>query len=68
MGRYLVDTTVISELARQQPHATVVEWVEAVEPECLFVSVITIGELRRGVHLHPDAVRTHGSIAGWVAR
>lgn len=57
MGRFLIDTNVISELARPEPHAAVVEWVEATEPESLFVSMITIGEIRRGIHLHPDAVR-----------
>lgn len=45
---YLVDTNVFSELARAQPNEDVVSWLRAHEHE-LYVSSITIGELRHGV-------------------
>ncbi|EQD55103.1 PilT protein, partial [mine drainage metagenome] len=54
---YLVDTNVISELARISPQPEVRRWAETVDPDALFISVITIGELRKGIVLHPDPIR-----------
>lgn len=54
---YLVDTNVISELARSSPQPEVRRWAETVDPGALFISVITIGELRKGIVLHPDPIR-----------
>lgn len=45
---YLVDTNVFSELAKSKPNTQVVTWLRAHEQE-LYVSTITIGELRRGI-------------------
>ncbi len=46
---YLVDTNVVSELRKKgRADRGVVDWVRAREPEELFISVLTIGELRRG--------------------
>lgn len=46
---YLVDTNVLSELVRNQPAEAVARWFEAIPPQEIYVSVITLGELRRGV-------------------
>ncbi|MDA8347085.1 MAG: type II toxin-antitoxin system VapC family toxin [Thermaerobacter sp.] len=54
---YLVDTNVISELARRAAQPEVRRWAETVDPGALFISVITIGELRKGIVLHPDPIR-----------
>ena len=45
---YLLDTNVLSELAKPKPDAGVVEWLRKHEPE-LYLSAISIGELRRGI-------------------
>ena len=46
---YLVDTNVVSELRKRgRANRGVVDWVGARAPEELFISVLTIGELRRG--------------------
>jgi len=45
---YLVDTNVFSELAKSSPDARVVEWLRHHEQD-LYVSAVTIGELRRGI-------------------
>jgi len=45
---FLVDTNVPSELIRARPESRVSNWVYAQDEESLFLSVITIGELRRG--------------------
>jgi len=46
---YLLDTNVLSELVRPQPDATVLVWFEEVPDDSLYISVLTIGELRKGV-------------------
>lgn len=51
MSGYLIDTNIISELRRPQRALPVVHWFGSVEAESLFISVLTLGELRRGVEL-----------------
>lgn len=53
---YLVDTNVLSELAKAKPDAKVVEWLRDHESE-LYVSTITIGEIRRGIECLPAGKR-----------
>jgi toxin FitB len=54
---YLLDTNVISELARAKPAQRVLAWFEAVPSEALHVSVLTLGEIRKGVESVSDARR-----------
>ena len=49
--RYLLDTNFISEIIRPAPNHAIVNWVRAADQSSLCVSVITFGELRRGVEL-----------------
>lgn len=46
---YLLDTNVVSELVSKQPNPRVLEWVDSIDPACLFLSVITIGEIQKGI-------------------
>jgi len=46
---YVLDTNVISELIARQPNQTVVDWVDSLDPETVYLSTITIGELRKGI-------------------
>lgn len=46
---FLLDTCVVSELFRSVPESRVVEWYEATAPRALFVSALTLGEIRKGV-------------------
>ncbi|MBD2443875.1 type II toxin-antitoxin system VapC family toxin [Dolichospermum sp. FACHB-1091] len=46
---YLLDTCLISELVAKQPNQKVLDWVDAQVPETLYLSVITIGEIARGI-------------------
>lgn len=46
---YLIDTNVLSELRRREPHPGVVEWVERRPATTLHLSVLTLGELRKGI-------------------
>ncbi len=53
---YLVDTNVFSELAKTKPDAQVVTWLRDHEIE-LYLSTITIGEIRRGIENLPAGKR-----------
>jgi toxin FitB len=46
---YLLDTCVISELVSKQPNQKVIEWLDAQIPETLYLDVITIGEIAKGI-------------------
>lgn len=54
---YLLDTCVISELVKPSPHPMVLEWFTEIPSERLFLSVITIGEIRKGLAKLPDSRR-----------
>ena len=54
---YLVDTNVISELVRPKPAKSVLAWFENIPSEALHISVLTLGEIRRGVEQIPDGAR-----------
>lgn len=53
----LLDTNVISEPQRRDPHAGVLEWIDAQALETLYLSVITVAELRAGIALIPAGKR-----------
>jgi len=46
---YLLDTNVLSETVRRRPSRAVIAWLEQVPDEALFISVLTLGEIRKGV-------------------
>ncbi|MCP4579636.1 MAG: type II toxin-antitoxin system VapC family toxin [Deltaproteobacteria bacterium] len=54
---YLLDTCVISELVKPNPDKNVVNWIQDTPTERLFLSVITIGEIRKGLTKLPDSKR-----------
>ncbi len=47
--KYVLDTNVVSELVAREPNQRVVEWVDHLDPETAYLSVITIGELCKGI-------------------
>ena len=53
----LLDTNVISEPQRREPHVGVLEWIDAQALETLYLSVITVAELRAGIALIPAGKR-----------
>ena len=54
---YLLDTNVLSELRRKTPHPSVVAWVSSRPASTLYLSVLTLGELRKGVESVADPSR-----------
>ena len=61
---FLVDTNVFSELVKRKPEPKVIAWLREHESE-LYVSTITIGELRRGIERLPDG-RRKGQLRFWL--
>ena len=53
----LLDTNVISEPQRREPNARVLEWIDAQALETLYLSAITVAELRAGIALMPAGKR-----------
>jgi len=62
---YLLDTCVISELASKQPDARVVEWVDSLPSERMYLSVITIGEIRKGIEKLQESKRKE-ALRSWL--
>lgn len=50
---FILDTNVMSELVSAQPAPAVTAWVASVDENALYLSVITIAEMRYGVQLLP---------------
>jgi predicted nucleic acid-binding protein len=60
MSGFLLDTNCISELVRSKPEPRVLEWMEAADESLLYLSVLTLGEIRKGIAGLPQSKRrTH---------
>ena len=55
--KYLLDTCLISELVARQPNPNVVEFVDALDPDDVYLSVITVGEITKGIEKLPRSKR-----------
>ncbi len=64
---YLLDTSVISELVRKSPHLPVLKWIGEQDEASLYLSVVTIGELEKGVARLPASARK-ARLQSWVRR
>ena len=67
MTGFLLDTNVISEVIRKRPEATVLKWLDSTDEDLLLLSVLTLGEIRKGV----AALRTgsrRASLEAWLDR
>lgn len=63
--RYLLDTCVISELVSTTPNPKVVQWIDSIDEEKLFLSVITIGEIKKGIEKLPSSKRKN-ALKKWL--
>lgn len=62
---YLIDTNVLSELRRKQPDAKVGEWMRARPRQSLFLSVLTLGEIRKGIEPVEDILKKQ-ALSDWL--
>jgi hypothetical protein len=54
---YLLDTNILSETVRRAPNKSVLSWLDRIPGEALFVSVLTLGEIRKGIEAITDKKR-----------
>ncbi len=54
---YLLDTNIVSETVRRSPNKAVIAWLDQLPGEALYVSVLTLGEIRKGIETLTDRKR-----------
>lgn len=47
--KYLLDTCIISELTKKNPNSNVINWMNSVDMNDIFISVLTLGEIIKGI-------------------
>jgi predicted nucleic acid-binding protein len=62
---YLIDTNVLSELRRKKANARVAAWIEARPRQSLYLSVLSLGEIRKGIESVAD-VAFRQILADWL--
>ena len=65
MSGFLLDTNVISELIKPRPEKTVTAWIESTDESLLCLSVLTLGEIRRGIAVLPQS-RRRANLEAWL--
>ena len=64
---YLIDTCVISELRKANCNPGVAAWMASIQPDEAFLSVLTLGEIRRGIEMRrPKDARAAGALERWL--
>ena len=66
MTRYLLDTNIISNVVKQEPSASLLDWMTEQRDDALFISSLTVAEIRRGV-LEKPAGRKREALDAWFA-
>jgi toxin FitB len=65
MTSFLLDTNVPSELTRPKPEPEVVQWLDDANDEHLFLSVVSLGEIFKGITVLPEGKRRQ-QLQYWV--
>jgi predicted nucleic acid-binding protein len=63
---FLLDTNVASEMVKPKPHPAVMQWLAAADESLLHFSVITLGEIRKGIASRPEPVR-RAQLESWLS-
>jgi tRNA(fMet)-specific endonuclease VapC len=63
--KYLLDTCVVSELVAKQPNPRVLEWIDSIDADGVYLSVITIGEITKGIEKLPSSKRKQ-ELGDWM--
>jgi toxin FitB len=64
--RYLLDTNILSNLVKPQPSASLMDWMAAQPDEDLFISALTVAEIRRGILEKPRG-KKRDALEAWFA-
>ena len=65
MSGFLLDTNVISELIKPRPDSNVTEWMTETDEELLYLSVLSLGEIRKGIAIQTQASR-RAALESWL--
>ena len=63
--KYLLDTCVISEVIKQKPNRQIIAWLKKQDEENLYLSVLTFGEIEKGIEKSANA-RRKNKLRLWV--
>jgi len=63
--KYLLDTCVISELVKKEPHPSVIRWMDTGDESKMYLSVLTLGEIIKGINKLPKGDRRE-KLQSWV--
>ena len=61
---FLIDTNILSEARRPEPNRGIIEWLDQLDEDRAFISVISLAEIRRGVALNKG--RKRDALAEWL--
>ncbi|MCX5829638.1 MAG: type II toxin-antitoxin system VapC family toxin [Deltaproteobacteria bacterium] len=64
--KYLLDTCVISELVKKVPHPEVITWMNDCDESRLYLSVLTIGEIMKGIAKLPEGDKKE-RLRSWIS-
>jgi toxin FitB len=65
MSGFLLDTNCISETVSSHPDPRVLEWLDAADEDLLYLSVLTLGEIRKGIAALPQG-RRRSLLEAWL--
>ena len=63
--KYLIDTCIVSELIKVRPSKKVVEWVSSNSEDDFYLSVLTIGEIQKGISKLADSKKKE-KLQSWI--
>jgi len=63
--KYLLDTCLISELVKKEPNPGVVNWLDEQDEQTLFLSVLNLGELQKGISKLPEGTKKD-ELQAWI--
>ncbi len=62
---YLLDTCVISELTKSESNQNIVQWIQTKHESDLFLSVLTLGEIQKGIRKLPESTKKN-NLQEWL--
>ena len=65
MSGFLLDTNIISELIKPRPEPRVLSWIQSTDENVLYLSVLTLGEIRKGIASQARGSR-RASLESWL--
>ena len=63
--KYLLDTCIISELIKKTPSSKVTTWILGIDENLLFLSVLTFGEIYKGIEKIPES-KKKDKLSNWI--